>query len=279
MESTNVITRVRDGATNYKTLLETLLEIGGAKKETITLLTSEKYVTMFKLAFVHKSRNPDQNYQRVEFLGDTIVNFIIALYLFEQKKSDTHAQLTNRKHKMVASKFLGDSFIMTTGVYKLLDPPYESVMKGLKEEEKKKLSGDIFEAMIGMLFNIISKERSFAVASEITKNVLIEFLKTVEIASPDKDPKTTFKETIEHNPHLKIEGMSLGEEKEHMSISGTPQTTIRIYINAPKGFNGGAGGKIKIAESKGPDENRVRNNVYTSANNFINKNKTQLKIH
>lgn len=253
--------KLKSVSRNHKELLKTLLAIGDVGEDTIEVLTTNKYVEMFKIAFVHKLKNETRNYQRVEFMGDGLVNVIIAIYVYNERKIASPSELTNMKHKLVASKFLGTNFIEKTGIINLLDPPLNVIREKIsRESEIDKISGDVFEAMIGELFNIVKSKFHVGTAFEIVYRIVIAFVKTVPIPSGEKDPKTAFKELLEEHPELKIPDLNLNtESKIDQLAEGKKMYYYKIY---KKGFGNT---KKVVVDEKGEDEREVRTRAYNKA--------------
>lgn len=64
-------------------------------------------------AFIHRSHlNESKKFQesneRLEFLGDAILSFVVALYLYKRFPEATEGELTNYRASLVSRKFLGD---------------------------------------------------------------------------------------------------------------------------------------------------------------------------
>ncbi len=67
---------------------------------------------LYKLAFLHKSMNNDENYQgnneRLEYLGDSILSTIVADYLYQKYPSKDEGFMTKMRSKIVKRKTLND---------------------------------------------------------------------------------------------------------------------------------------------------------------------------
>lgn len=62
---------------------------------------------LLKTALTHPSVHPQKNNQRLEFLGDAVLELIISQALFEQRK-DTEGKLTFKRQKLVNESTLAD---------------------------------------------------------------------------------------------------------------------------------------------------------------------------
>jgi ribonuclease-3 len=65
-----------------------------------------KNYSLFEQAFTHESFNEKNSYERLEFLGDSILGFVVANYLFLRFKKHNESFLTEMKIKIVNSNTL-----------------------------------------------------------------------------------------------------------------------------------------------------------------------------
>ena len=61
-----------------------LKDHSGLNTETIDILTDETGLPVFKRAFTSKMVSPFDNYEQLEFIGDTIMNDAVALFIFNK---------------------------------------------------------------------------------------------------------------------------------------------------------------------------------------------------
>ena len=109
-------------------------------------------IDMYIAAFTHKSacRSPEcTSYERLEFIGDRVVGFIVALYLYNKFPNENEGFLTRLKTKLVCSKFF--SYLASQlGLhdYIIMNP------RGLRTGQHKspKIMEDVFEALCGAIF-------------------------------------------------------------------------------------------------------------------------------
>jgi ribonuclease-3 len=102
----------------------------------------------YLLAFTHVSADPIHNYEKLEFLGDAVIDKIIAQYLFEEKPtmsvgelSSTHSLITQGKTMTIASKMMGLRDLIIFG----------NTIKS-KEAITDSILEDVFEAFIGAVY-------------------------------------------------------------------------------------------------------------------------------
>lgn len=102
-------------------------------------------------AFTHSSyanENADLSYERLEFLGDSILGFVVASYLFKHYPEGDEGVLTKTKAKIVSGKSL--SAVMNA--MGLID--YVRTAQGSIETEiihSANVKEDLFEAIIGAI--------------------------------------------------------------------------------------------------------------------------------
>lgn len=92
----------------------------------------------------HKSTTSDhaQTYERLEFLGDAVVDLVTAQYLFERYPSENEGFLTNMRTKLVNGGMLAD-LCTRTGLHAHV------LSEG---NDGPDVAEDVFEAFLGALF-------------------------------------------------------------------------------------------------------------------------------
>lgn len=142
-----------------------------------------------KLALTHRSYGHHNN-ERLEFLGDSIVNFVIARELYQRFPEAREGQLSRLRAKMVkrqtlaelAREFaLGDYLIMGSGELKSGGFDRDSILS------------DTFEAIIGAIYLDSDIERVSALISKWFDARLSE----LSLESSQKDSKTLLQEYLQ----------------------------------------------------------------------------------
>jgi len=108
--------------------------------------TEVQNVALYREAFSLKnsSKNKDSNYERLEFLGDSVLGTIISCHLFHTYPQANEGYLTQMKSKIVNRKNLnklGEDLKLTDLLQK-----QNSVALG------ENISGNLFEALIGAIY-------------------------------------------------------------------------------------------------------------------------------
>ena len=132
-----------------------LIESPNLSKDEIENLigTRIKDMSLFRAAFTHKSAlkryNLTESFETLEFMGDSVLNFVITKFLFDQYKERQEGFLTKARTKLVRGDTLA-GIASKLGLYKwiLMDE------KGERNEWMKnpKVLEDVFEALIGAIY-------------------------------------------------------------------------------------------------------------------------------
>ncbi|WP_406615607.1 ribonuclease III [Mycoplasmopsis hyopharyngis] len=151
-----------------------------------------KDYSIYRLAFTHGSfdkKNIHNNYQKLEFLGDAIIEFIVSEYLFKNLSDFDQGQLTILRsqvvktqtlsqitHRLGLTKFCLTGFGMT----------HDEVLKSTK------VAADIYESLVAAIFidSGLEKAKKFVIN---TLESTIKQLKNFDV----KDPKSKFQEYIQ----------------------------------------------------------------------------------
>ena len=135
---------------------------------------------IYKLAFIHKSaslRMPDGiviNNERLEFLGDAILDAVVAEYLYGQFPGENEGFLTQTRSKIVNGDYLGQLAIQL-GLDKFI------VSHAHNYNSNKHILGDAFEALIGAIYldHGYKAVKKFVIKQLLKKHIdLSEILKT-----------------------------------------------------------------------------------------------------
>ena len=66
-----------------------------------------KALTLFELALTHASRS-EENYERLEFLGDRVLGLVIAAWLYERFPSEPEGKMSRRYNVLVTRETCAD---------------------------------------------------------------------------------------------------------------------------------------------------------------------------
>ena len=104
-----------------------------------------KQIQLYQLAFTHKSFDQNKpNNERLEFLGDSVIDTIVAEYIYERFPGEDEGFLTKLRSRIVSRENLND--IGT----KLQVLEHVKYYKG--NNQYKSLEGNVFEALVGAVY-------------------------------------------------------------------------------------------------------------------------------
>ena len=143
----------------------------------------------FKLAFIHKSFDKDQNNERLEFLGDAVIQLAISEKLYHEEQHFNEGELTRIRAKLVNTSFLS-SVCKKHAFHK-----YIKASKGtnsLSEHQKDKVYAGMLEAIIGAVF----LETDYFYVSKFVYTLFGDELYSLDST---KDAKTVLQEYCQSN--------------------------------------------------------------------------------
>jgi len=138
-------------------------------------------------ALTHKSYKKPYNNERLEFLGDAVLDLIVGEYLFKKFPKEDEGVLSKIRASLVNEK----GFTTLAESINLGD----SLLISMAEENnsgrtKPSLLSNAFEALIGAIY----LESGLKVASEISIRLIESAHKVIDLKSLSKDFKTTLQE-------------------------------------------------------------------------------------
>ncbi len=161
---------------------------------------------LFEQAFTHRSylneaRGEVSSNERLEFLGDSILSFVVSQELFKKYPEYDEGVLTNIRSLLVNTKTLAE-------VAKSLDfGQFLRLSRGEEEakgRENQSLLADCFEAYIGALF----LDQGLNAVTTFIASALFERMVAIVNGKQFKDPKSLFQEytqSIHHaSPNYKV---------------------------------------------------------------------------
>lgn len=140
-------------------------------------------------ALTHRSHG-SQNYERLEFLGDSILGFVIADALYDRFPQLSEGELTRLRATLVRRETLaglardlnlGDCLELGSGELKSGGFDRDSIL------------ADALEAVFGA----VCKDRDFAAARDVVLRLYLPLLNRVDPHSILKDPKTRLQEFLQ----------------------------------------------------------------------------------
>jgi ribonuclease-3 len=180
---------------------------------------------LFEQAFTHRSylneaREKIESNERLEFLGDSILSFVVSRHLYVAYPEFNEGMLTNMRSLLVNTKSLAEiSGELGFGNHLRLS-------KGEEEShgrENQSLLADCYEAFIGALF----MDQGLDAADDFIAQTLFPKAKKFESRDALKDPKSLLQELVQAQKHASPLYKVLHEEgPAHAKIF-----TIGVFIN------------------------------------------------
>jgi ribonuclease-3 len=170
---------------------------------------------LLKTALTHRSKGSDHN-ERLEFLGDAVVNFVIAEILYQQFPRATEGELSRWRATLVnrdALASLAKDFDL--GRYLFLGPG--ELRSG--GNERHSILSCAMEAIIGAVY----QDAGFDVTSGKIREWYQSMLQSLSSAASHKDPKTLLQEYLQYRrlslPIYKVEEITGEAHQQIFTIS------------------------------------------------------------
>ena len=138
-----------------------------------------KDITLYNTAFSHSSyaneHKAKTDYERLEFLGDAVVDLVLADYLYNNKR-EKEGEMTKLRASYVCENALYE-YSNNLGLNKYIRVGHGEEKEGGKY--KKAIVADIFEAFLGAIY----VDLGYATARKIALNIIVPYI---------EDPNITF---------------------------------------------------------------------------------------
>jgi ribonuclease-3 len=128
-----------------------------------------KKIELYKRAFLHRSANKKDknghpmNYERMEFLGDSMLGTIISKHLYNEVPGGDEGYLTKMRSKIVSRKHLNE-LGKDLGLLQYLESRIP------KEHFGENIYGNVFEALVGAIY----LDRGYDYCERFIQNRVIE---------------------------------------------------------------------------------------------------------
>ncbi|VVC75814.1 Ribonuclease 3 [Aquicella siphonis] len=179
-----------------------------------------------KIALTHRSKGGEHN-ERLEFLGDAVVNFVIAEILYQQFSKATEGELSRWRASLVNRDTLAD-LAKEFGLGRFLFLGPGELRSG--GSERQSILSCAMEAIIGAVY----LDGGFDTARRKIAEWYSPLLQSLSSASNHKDPKTLLQEYLQSRrmalPVYKVEAIS-GEAHQQVftvscAVEGLEQQTL-----------------------------------------------------
>ncbi len=203
-------------------------------------------VKLLKMALTHKSfayekdnPNYDMYNERIEFLGDAILEHIISDLLFSQVPELSEGEMTKKRAAIVCEASLSHAFKRINGQEYIYLGKCEKNSNGMLKDA---IIADAFEAVLGAIYI----DGGYNIARDICLELLDEEIKMVLAGHMiNTDYKTQLQELLQKNGTVKIEYILVKEEGPEHEKS----FTIDVLFNGKK-IGEGTGKSKKHAEQE-----------------------------
>jgi len=154
-----------------------------------------KDISIYKVAFTHKSANKKDengekiNYERLEFLGDALLDASVTAFLFHHLPSSAEGELTQMRSKIVSRKHLNK-----------IGEDLNLISFAKRPNSKRKFSynahGDFFEALIAAIY----LDRGYITMDKfIRKKMIAKYVNLKELMGKITSYKSLFIEWCQKN--------------------------------------------------------------------------------
>jgi len=187
------------------------------------------------------------NNERLEYLGDAVLDAILSDYLFEKFPDANEGFMTKIRSRIVNRDVLNDLAI-SLGINKTIISNISSV------HPTKNLYGDALEALIGALF----LDKGFRKTKKLfIRNVLNKYLNLNDIVNTDTDYKSLVFEWVQKNKSTLV--FTYNEEYD-FNLRKSLFSTRLLIDKEELGEGQGSSKKEAEQEAAGQAWQRLRNN-------------------
>ncbi|AXE61041.1 ribonuclease III [[Mycoplasma] phocae] len=193
----------------------------------------EKDYEIFYRAFTHKTYSNEhkniKNYQYLEFLGDTVLQFTVSDIIFRNFPNFNEGDATALRSSIVDKKNLGQ-WSAKMGLPLLIRASRNAFING----KNIKTDSDIFESLIAAIYLVFGFEKTYDFISNLLKSEIKTFSK-----KSLKDSKSKFQELIQGSGNNRIEYETYAIENSLFRSN--------VFVNEMK-YGSGVGKSKKEAE-------------------------------
>ena len=204
---------------------------------------------ILRTCFTHPSyanEHNEQSYETLEYLGDSILNFVVADFLFRNSKGD-EGDLTKKRADIVSATPIGNA-VKAMGVEQ-----YILLGEGEKNKPIKfNMCSDLFESIIAGIY----LDGGFECSKKFIYDKLLRNISRVKGNSAQSDCKSKLQEYVQKRKLGKIEYKQVNKTgPDH-----APEFTCSVYINnklAGENVGGYIPFSFDITSLIGSSENKI----------------------
>lgn len=154
-------------------------------------------------ALTHRSCKTLSNNERLEFLGDAVLDLLVGEYLYKELSNANEGELSKMRAAMVSEKgFMKFAIALDLGRYIQLSSAEENNNGRMKPS----ILSSAFEATIGAIY----LESGIAIAKHITNKLIKECYPKLDLATLSEDYKTALQELTQAKFGVTPEYLMLG---------------------------------------------------------------------
>ena len=181
-------------------------------------------------ALTHRSFSSDHN-ERLEFLGDSVLNLAVAGLLYEQLGHQPEGDLSRARANLVKQDTL-HQLAVTLGLPELLRLGEGEAKSG--GQKRPSILADALEAVIGAVYLDAGFDKASAMVRRMFENVEIN----AQMSAIGKDPKTELQEWLQGRkmnlPIYRVVGTQGAAHKQTFDV----ECEISEYRRAERGMGG-----------------------------------------
>ena len=181
-------------------------------------------------ALTHRSFSSDHN-ERIEFLGDSVLNLAVAAMLYEQLSKLPEGDLSRVRANLVKQETL-HQLAVVLGLPSLLRLGEGEAKSG--GQKRPSILADALEAVIGAIY----LDAGFAKADELVRRLFKDVVINPQMPAIGKDPKTELQEWLQGRkmnlPIYRVVGTMGAAHKQTFDV----ECEISEYGRAERGIGG-----------------------------------------
>ena len=187
-------------------------------------------ISYYKMALMHKSimhrnsKGKPVNNERLEFLGDALLDAVVGDIVYQHFPGKREGFLTNTRSKLVQRDTL-NKLAQEMGINQLV------LSNGHSSSHNSYMGGNAFEALVGAIY----LDRGYdACMKFMQKRILAKMINIDKVAYKEVNFKSKLIEWSQKN-RVKLEFVMLGQEKDK---NGSPVFTYQVVMEGVKGGEG-----------------------------------------
>ena len=179
-------------------------------------------IKLYKQALLHKSvgrrneKGRPQNNERLEFLGDAVLDAVVGDIVFRHFDGKREGFLTNTRSKLVSRETLG-KLAQEMGIDQLI------MSSGHSSSHNSYMNGNAFEALVGAIY----LDRGYSACMRfMERRILTQLINIDKVAYKEVNFKSKLLEWSQKN-RVKMEFRDMEQTRDE---NGSPVFTVQVFI-------------------------------------------------